>query len=73
MLGDVPKPAIDKLANKVDDPKKVSDEEWRKVLDPEVYNVTREAGTEPAFSGKYDKVFKPGGYNCVCCGAELFL
>ena len=54
------------------DPKAVTAEEWREILDPETYQVTRESGTEPPFSGKYDKHMKDGVYNCVCCGAPLF-
>lgn len=67
----IPKPALATLPN-IDDPKKVTDEEWRKILPPEVYNVTREAGTEPV-NGQYDKFYKPGKYTCFCCGAELFV
>lgn len=37
------------------------------------FNVTRKSGTESAFTGKYDKHFKPGKYTCFCCGADLFL
>jgi peptide-methionine (R)-S-oxide reductase len=47
--------------------------EWQKVLSPEEYNVTRQAGTEPAYTGKYDKHFKPGKYSCLCCGVDLFV
>ena len=42
-----------------------SETEWRKELTPEEYRVTREAGTEPAFSGKYWKTKDPGTYHCV--------
>ncbi len=54
--------------------KKVSkpDKEWRKQLSLEQYRVTREHGTEPAFSGKYNGYTQDGKYVCVCCGAELF-
>jgi peptide-methionine (R)-S-oxide reductase len=51
--------------------KKTSDE-WRKELTAEQYAVTREAGTEPAFSGAYTDEKAAGTYACVCCGAELF-
>ncbi|KAH7731109.1 peptide methionine sulfoxide reductase msrB [Aphelenchoides avenae] len=67
-----PTPAIKKL-DAAKDPKQVTDDEWKKVLSPDAYNVTREAGTEPAFSGKYDKFFQPGKYTCLCCGADLFV
>ena len=49
-----------------------SDEEWRRLLTPEQYRVTRRKGTEPAFSGEYWDCHEPGIYRCVCCGAELF-
>ena len=46
--------------------------EWRKELSPEQYHVTREKGTEQAFTGAYYKTKTPGVYKCVCCGTELF-
>ncbi|MFP6604935.1 MAG: peptide-methionine (R)-S-oxide reductase MsrB [Myxococcota bacterium] len=49
-----------------------TEEEWRAQLSPEQFNVTRQAGTESAFSGKYWDIKAPGTYACVCCGAELF-
>jgi peptide-methionine (R)-S-oxide reductase len=49
-----------------------SDEEWRKQLSPEQYYVTRKAGTEPAFTGKYWKTKAKGTYVCSCCGEPLF-
>jgi peptide-methionine (R)-S-oxide reductase len=49
-----------------------SDAEWKKLLTPEQYRVTREKGTEAPFSGKYYKIDKQGVYRCVCCGAALF-
>jgi peptide-methionine (R)-S-oxide reductase len=51
---------------------KKTSEEWRKQLSPEQYHVTREAGTEPAFTGKYYKSKETGVYNCVCCDQPLF-
>ncbi len=50
----------------------VNDAELRQRLSPEEYYVTREAGTEPAFSGRYWNVKTAGVYACVCCGQELF-
>jgi peptide-methionine (R)-S-oxide reductase len=49
-----------------------SEEDWKKQLSPEQYVVTRKAGTEPAFTGKYWKTKEPGTYACVCCGQPLF-
>ena len=49
-----------------------SDAEWRKILPPDVYAVTREHGTERAWSGVYNDEKRPGIYACVCCGQELF-
>lgn len=47
-------------------------EEWRQQLTPEQYHVTREHGTERAFSGKYWDTHTQGTYKCVCCGEPLF-
>ena len=49
-----------------------SDQQWREQLSPEQYQVTRQAGTEPAFTGKYWKTKTPGTYVCACCGEPLF-
>ena len=49
-----------------------SEEEWRAQLTPEQYHVTRQHGTEPAFSGEYDGCKDRGVYKCVCCGNPLF-
>jgi peptide-methionine (R)-S-oxide reductase len=49
-----------------------SEEDWKKQLSPEQYAVTRKAGTEPAFTGKYWKTKDAGTYACVCCGQPLF-
>ena len=48
------------------------DAEWREQLTPEQYHVTRKAGTERAYSGKYWDSHEDGVYTCVCCGTELF-
>jgi methionine-R-sulfoxide reductase len=49
-----------------------TEEEWRKILTPEQYHVLREAGTEPAFTGKYAHQKEPGVYRCAACGEVLF-
>ena len=49
-----------------------TDAEWRQRLTPEQYHVTRQAGTERAFAGKYHDCKTPGTYSCVCCGQPLF-
>jgi peptide-methionine (R)-S-oxide reductase len=49
-----------------------TDAEWKKQLSPEAYEVTRNEGTEPAFTGAYWNNHKKGIYVCVCCGQELF-
>jgi peptide-methionine (R)-S-oxide reductase len=49
-----------------------SEEEWKQILSPEEYHVTREHGTERAFTGKYWDNHEKGTYVCVACGQELF-
>jgi peptide-methionine (R)-S-oxide reductase len=49
-----------------------TDEEWQAQLTAEQYHVTREKGTERAFTGKYWNADAPGLYRCVCCGQPLF-
>ncbi len=49
-----------------------SDAEWRQQLSEEEYQVTRRAGTERAFTGRYWDTKTPGIYHCVCCGTPLF-
>jgi len=49
-----------------------SDADWRRELTPEQYHVTREHGTERAFTGPYWNEKRAGTYGCVCCGTPLF-
>lgn len=49
-----------------------TDDEWREQLTPQQYNVTRQKGTEPAFSGALYHNHETGTYHCVACGATLF-
>lgn len=49
-----------------------TNEEWRQHLTPEQYHVTREKGTERAFTGQYHDSKAVGTYKCICCGTELF-
>lgn len=49
-----------------------SDEEWKKVLTPEQFRVTRQKGTERAFTGEYCNSKEDGTFACVCCGQPLF-
>lgn len=49
-----------------------TDAEWRRMLTPEQYRITRQKGTEPAFAGAYHDLQEKGIYRCVACGLELF-
>ncbi|GAC1507854.1 MAG: peptide-methionine (R)-S-oxide reductase MsrB [Terriglobales bacterium] len=56
----------------VTDKIKKTDEEWKRELSPEQFQVARKAGTEPAFTGKYWNTKDKGTYTCACCGQPLF-
>ena len=49
-----------------------SDEEWKKILTPEQFDVCRKKSTERAFTGIYYDTKDMGTYNCSCCAAKLF-
>ena len=49
-----------------------SEDDLRKRLTKEQYEITRKKSTEPAFSGKYYDFYEKGIYSCVCCDSELF-
>ncbi|MBK4734573.1 peptide-methionine (R)-S-oxide reductase MsrB [Noviherbaspirillum pedocola] len=49
-----------------------TDAEWRAMLDPMEYQVTRHAATERAFTGRFWDHHEHGIYTCVCCGTPLF-
>ena len=49
-----------------------SEEEWKKLLTAEQFQITRLKGTERAFTGQYCEAHTPGLYACVCCGTLLF-
>ena len=49
-----------------------SDQEWRRQLTPQQYEITRQHGTEPAFTGQYCDTKTDGIYECLCCGESLY-
>jgi peptide-methionine (R)-S-oxide reductase len=49
-----------------------TEQEWREQLTPEQYRITRQKGTERAFTGRLFNQKQPGTYRCVCCDAPLF-
>ena len=65
--------SLAKNGNPAPDHKVVKTEaEWRRQLSPAEYHVTREAGTERAFSSQMCGLFEPGIYSCLCCDTVLF-
>lgn len=50
----------------------IGNEEWKKILPKEVYEIAREKGTERAFTGKYYEHKEIGTYHCAVCGNPLF-
>ncbi|MBI2621795.1 MAG: peptide-methionine (R)-S-oxide reductase MsrB [Candidatus Levybacteria bacterium] len=51
---------------------KKTEEEWRKILTPQQFEILRNKGTEPAFTGEYVDIHEDGMYNCAACGNPLF-
>ncbi len=49
-----------------------TEEEWKEILDPEVFRITRLKGTERAHSSEMCSLFEPGKYACACCKTPLF-
>ena len=49
-----------------------SDVEWRQLLTPEQFKVTRKKGTEPPYDNAYWNNHATGIYQCICCGLDLF-
>jgi len=64
----------DKAETTKAEPAKVvkTDAEWRQQLTPEQFKVTRQKGTERAFTGAYHDHKATGTYKCICCGTPLF-
>ena len=78
LLGAIPVLAEDAEKNPAiagrlaDDEIPKSDEDYKKRLTPEQFEVARKKGTERAFTGKYWNTKTPGTYRCICCGEPLF-
>ncbi len=49
-----------------------TERQWQRELSPEEYRITRQKGTEPAFTGQYWNTKNQGIYHCRCCGEALF-
>lgn len=56
----------------MNDPRSISDADWRARLSPEQYRVARQGGTERPFSGEHYPRSEAGDYHCICCGSLLF-
>jgi peptide-methionine (R)-S-oxide reductase len=63
---------VSEMDAKTKDKIEKNDAEWREKLTPEQYKVTRQHGTERAFTGKFWDHHEAGTYTCVCCGAPVF-
>ena len=51
---------------------KKTEDQWKQQLSDDEYRITRQAGTEPAFTGEYYNTKDTGIYHCKCCGEPLF-
>jgi len=60
------------MSERKPDKVKKSESEWLAQLTPEQFHVTRQAGTERAFTGRHWNSKTPGTYACVCCDEPLF-
>jgi peptide-methionine (R)-S-oxide reductase len=49
-----------------------SEDEWKTILTPEQYRVTRQKGTESPHTGALCSIYDEGQYNCICCNTPLF-
>lgn len=49
-----------------------TDEEWKRILTPEQYNVTRQKGTEAPYTSPLNNIHEQGTFECVCCDLPLF-
>lgn len=58
--------------SQMEDPSKITEDQWKSILTPTEYHVLREKGTERPFVGKYTGFFQSGTYVCAACGQELF-
>ena len=56
----------------MNDPKTMTDKDWKEKLNPEQYMVLREKGTEAPFTGVFYRHFESGMYQCGACGQDLF-
>ena len=65
-------PAAVQQGNKMAEKIVKSEEEWKRILTPEQFKVTRQKGTERAFTGLYWDHHESGLYQCVACGLDLF-